>query len=384
MQKLKTQPENAQNPPVAKQGGEATVASPQGERIAQLEAVMDNSPQAIKLSGLAAMMNISPAMAAQRKLLEVMHNGPRQQKVEGNAGSPEHLDSSLSSGEIPAQALIVNEDESPNQWQIKKDDFLLALEKEVKAVADTVLASIQQTSDSCPYIPYWFDYYQSRSASNLFRAIVKFAPSAASAKSWGELIQAVTGKVKASFSKHVASGSLDDLPEEIPHDLVSRQQSTPLKEVKQLQSNIAQFCCDCFNGGATGNVPMQTVNKLPAWGGAVTVGYHATAHWDEIQSSGEFRPGGGLLGRGVYVGTKMARVYEALGGGNSKFLEVGYVGEQSAWQRHQLRAVSEYSEDMEGQYDVLYIEGPMGQICYKSNGPNAINFANFRVRPYEE
>jgi hypothetical protein len=66
-------------------------------------------------------------------------------------------------------------------------------------------------------------------------------------------------------------------------------------------------------------------------------------------------------------------------------LEVGYVGDTSRWVVLEVNNVLEYKrmENVEGQYDVVktkHDSGPLNQVCYKLNGPNNIQLANFRVR----
>jgi hypothetical protein len=76
MQKAESQHNHEQHQPSARQGKGMALDSPKGERIAQLEAMVESSPQAGKLAQLAAMVDSSPAMAAQRKLIGPAHNSP--------------------------------------------------------------------------------------------------------------------------------------------------------------------------------------------------------------------------------------------------------------------------------------------------------------------
>jgi hypothetical protein len=65
-----------QNQPAPRQGKGAALESPQGERIAQLEAMVEASPQVGRLAQLAAAANNSPHMAVQRKAISAIHNSP--------------------------------------------------------------------------------------------------------------------------------------------------------------------------------------------------------------------------------------------------------------------------------------------------------------------
>ena len=273
---------------------------------------------------------------------------------------------------------VVSDEATPSEHQVRKTEFLASLESEIRKVADSVLERVHQTSENCPYIPYWFNHYQEATPEHLLRAIGKYAPAAALAKSWQEIIQAVTGQVYTAFSKHISTGTLDGVPADVPKDLLEKETDKASGETAQLRSDIMQFCKDCF--GSSNNQYVELEN-LPAWGDAVRVGFHATTNWAAIKSSGEFRPGGGALGDGIYVGDRMAKMYAGLGTGKT-LLEVGYIGSQDGWQRRTINKVGEYSPDWEGQYDVIEVTGVMAQSCFKNNGPGNINFANFRVRPY--
>lgn len=83
MQKAELQQANVQNQQAARQTRGTGVESPQSEEIAQLESMIESSPQIERLGGLAAMMNAGSAMAAQRKLRDLIANSPRQQAAQG-------------------------------------------------------------------------------------------------------------------------------------------------------------------------------------------------------------------------------------------------------------------------------------------------------------
>jgi len=284
------------------------------------------------------------------------------------AASPQH-----------SSRLIVNDYESPGPGQARKTEFLSSLRKSVVQNADNVLSKIGQTSADCPYIPYWFNLYNQKSPAHIERALQRYAPGSARAVTWRDFVGVVSMKVDEGFRSHVASGSLAGVPLDLPY----LEPGRPAQRVAQarLRPSVAQLCC-WLKEKKTNYTELEQINTLPSWGGAVHLGYHGTKHWKEIQSSGEFRPGGGKLGPGIYVGgVGLTRTYSNLSGGEGVVLEVGYVGDQSGWQVHQLRSLSEYDESLEGQYDVLLYENAvLGQTCYKLNGPSNISAANFRVR----
>ena len=77
MIKAEVQHGQVQNQPTMRQGRGAAVESPGSAQIAQLEAMIDASPQMSAQRELAAQINTSPAMAAQRKFVEGLGGSPR-------------------------------------------------------------------------------------------------------------------------------------------------------------------------------------------------------------------------------------------------------------------------------------------------------------------
>jgi hypothetical protein len=73
----KAEPQHKQNQPVQWKSGGASLESPQGEQIAQLEAMIESSPQSGRLAELAAMMDNSPQATAQRRMMDTIRNSPR-------------------------------------------------------------------------------------------------------------------------------------------------------------------------------------------------------------------------------------------------------------------------------------------------------------------
>ena len=76
MQKVEAQHNNDPKRPAQRKGKGTSLESPQGEQIAQLEAMAVSSPQAVQLVQLAAMVSNGSRMAAQRKAAGIIHNSP--------------------------------------------------------------------------------------------------------------------------------------------------------------------------------------------------------------------------------------------------------------------------------------------------------------------
>ncbi|MBZ5523610.1 MAG: hypothetical protein LAP21_15355 [Acidobacteriia bacterium] len=125
-----------------------------------------------------------------------------------------------------------------------KEEFLSDLRGRVTQIAGEVLARIGLSASSCPYIPYWFQYYASRDAAHIETAILRYAPETAAARSAMELIDLVADHVRQAFEQHVKDGSLEGVPEELPQDLHEKGQEEATGGGKVVQGCFG--CCDCF------------------------------------------------------------------------------------------------------------------------------------------
>lgn len=76
MQKMEAQQRQQQSQPIVRQGGGRAIESPQGKKIAQLEAMLDSSLHAERQMEIGAQISASPAMIAQRRLMDNITNSP--------------------------------------------------------------------------------------------------------------------------------------------------------------------------------------------------------------------------------------------------------------------------------------------------------------------
>ena len=199
------------------------------------------------------------------------------------------------------------------------------------------------------------------------------------------VLQRKTAQVNTPIQRKQANVTLPMRPaRSIPGKVVQRSLSSCWSGFTSLFSS----CFGSSNAGYQGVELEDLDSRLPPWGNAVSLGYHKTAHWNQIQSSGEFRPGGGRLGNGIYI-VKSDYAWLAGYSALNVLLEVGYVGDTSQWKTLVLDKISDWderSEEYEGNYDVVKTKHDVGvqnQICYKMDGPAHINPANFRVRRVE-
>jgi hypothetical protein len=115
----------------------------------------------------------------------------------------------------PAKSLIVDDDSKQLQpGQMRKTDFLSALRSSVSTAAEQSLKGTMWSSLGCPYIDRWFNYFDNQSPAHVERALLKYAPGAASATSARDYIPIVTERVRRGIGEWRETGQVTGLPEE--------------------------------------------------------------------------------------------------------------------------------------------------------------------------
>src|SRR6185503_8569872 len=98
--------------------------------------------------------------------------------------------------------------------QMRKSDFLSQLRTSVCSAAEAELAGTMWSAMGCPYIQRWFDNYQKRPAVYVERALRKYTPETAGARSASEYIPLVTQRVRRGIGEWKETGQVAGLPEE--------------------------------------------------------------------------------------------------------------------------------------------------------------------------
>lgn len=115
----------------------------------------------------------------------------------------------------PAKTLLVdNGAEQLQAGQMRKGEFLGQLRPSVCAAAEQSLAGTMWSSMGCPYIVRWFDHFDKQPAARVERALLKYAPEAAAAKSARDYIPIVTQRVRQGIGEWRETGEMPGLPEE--------------------------------------------------------------------------------------------------------------------------------------------------------------------------
>lgn len=132
----------------------------------------------------------------------------------------EPASASAASDETTAPALIV-EDSTVElvPGQMTKSEFLTQLQTEVTRTAEDALAGTGRTTADCPYLEYWFGYYNRKNSSHIQRAIHRYAPETATATSARDYIPMIVARVRRSVEVWGRTGEITGVPEGVPTTL---------------------------------------------------------------------------------------------------------------------------------------------------------------------
>ncbi|MBM3744502.1 MAG: DUF4157 domain-containing protein [Acidobacteria bacterium] len=165
-----------------------------------------------------------------------------------SAGRPPDADVSPTSGPEQATAAqthtgaaatppLLTEDRATDTeaGQMEKTPFLGELRMSVERTAADVLAGTRWSAEGCPWIEYWFAYYEGRDAEHVERVIHRYAPETLSAETAADYIPMITARVRRSISTWAATGRIEGVPEGVPLSLLvqrgeggSRPEGPPL------------------------------------------------------------------------------------------------------------------------------------------------------------
>lgn len=135
-----------------------------------------------------------------------------QRQVEANAAL---VDNAIGAAESAATPDLIVSDEAAEleTGQMRKSEFLSALRPAVCRAAEEALEGTGQTTEGCPYLARWFDYYQEQDSRHVERALRRYAPEASGATTAREYIPHVAARVGRGVAQWAQTGELPELPE---------------------------------------------------------------------------------------------------------------------------------------------------------------------------
>ena len=141
--------------------------------------------------------------------------------------------------EGPSNGSLITEDStaSLSEGQMTKTQFLQQLRIEICTAIGPVLASVGQTTEGCPYLNYWLDLYQVKSAAHIEQTAKRYAPDTSSARSAVEYISIITQRALRAADVWVRTGKITGVPEGVPVTLPNQSSQN---ENGRAEQNIVQ------------------------------------------------------------------------------------------------------------------------------------------------
>ena len=160
-----------------------------------------------------------PVMQRKAKNSSVLSStAPHIQRAPNNGESTNATtsDAAIEPAAVASGPLIVEDDAaSVGPGQMRKSDFLEQLRSTVCTTADEALKEAGQSTEGCPYIEKWLDYYSGQEPAHIERALRKYAPEAASATSARDIIPAVSNRVRVAVDRWARTGEITGVPPEM-------------------------------------------------------------------------------------------------------------------------------------------------------------------------
>jgi hypothetical protein len=132
---------------------------------------------------------------------------------------------------------------------MRKSEFLPQLRTAVCASAEATLAATEQTTEGCPYLEYWFDYYNQRDAAHVERALRRYAPEARRATTARDYIPIVAERVRQGVQRWASTGDVTGVPQEL---LSAMPGGSLLRALGGLTSGIAGAAAGVVRGIGSG------------------------------------------------------------------------------------------------------------------------------------
>jgi hypothetical protein len=113
----------------------------------------------------------------------------------------------------PVPGLLVDDttrELRPGQMPVQ--EFMDVLQTDMRRVAEEILKGTGRTTEDCPYLAYWFDYYSKRSGRQVERAIHRYAPETAGVTRARDYIPYITARVRRGTEVWVKTGKVTEVP----------------------------------------------------------------------------------------------------------------------------------------------------------------------------
>lgn len=158
-----------------------------------------------------------PAAAANKIFRRPLHVGNSNLAIQRAPANPNSAAARL---ERPASLIVPDDAPPPTHAQMKKSDFIRLLKSAVCSTSDAALAATGKSTKGCPYIEKWLAFYADQDSAHVERALIKYAPEAARARSAREYIPIISNRVERAVVHWAKTGEVTGVPPELANQIL--------------------------------------------------------------------------------------------------------------------------------------------------------------------
>lgn len=151
------------------------------------------------------------------------HPHPRIQRAISSPGgariSSPDLDVDPTPPQVEAPRLILEDTAADlDSSQMTKSNFLRELRSTVCSTAEEMLAGTGRSTEGCPYLDYWFEYYDNQDSRHIERAVHRYAPETLRATSVSDYIDLINVRARRGIEVWIRTGEITEIPEGVSVD----------------------------------------------------------------------------------------------------------------------------------------------------------------------
>lgn len=128
-------------------------------------------------------------------------------------GGGQVAETTASAQAAPARLLVEDSANDLAPGQMRKREFLALLRSETTRSVESALAGSGRTTEDCPYLNYWFDFYSRKESAHIERTIHRYAPDASSATDADAYISIIARRARRAAVTWVRTGEITVVPE---------------------------------------------------------------------------------------------------------------------------------------------------------------------------
>lgn len=184
--------------------------------------------------------------------------------------SSEPTEVTATPGEVALTGLIVEDSATElAPGQMKKSEFLSQLRVEVCRTVEAAIAGTGRTTDDCPYLNHWFDFYSSKDNMHIERAIHRYAPDASNITTASGYVSVIIQRARQAAETWARTGEITGVPEGVPTTVPGE---APAESGEGATTETSPVMFKAREGGARAADDLQAIQKEMGEGNPIDSG----------------------------------------------------------------------------------------------------------------